>query len=71
VKFVHNFGHNSEGKVPFGRRRDSWEGSIKRDLKGKGCKGVEFSHLIQDTDQWQALLNTVINIWTQKEKETS
>jgi hypothetical protein len=28
-----------------------------------GWEGVELSHLDYDRDQWQALVNMVINLW--------
>jgi hypothetical protein len=31
-------------------------------LKGIGWKGVEWIHLAQDRDQWQAVVNTVMNL---------
>jgi hypothetical protein len=33
------------------------------DLKGKGYEGVDWIHLTQDSDQWQALVNMVMNLW--------
>jgi hypothetical protein len=53
---------NSKGKLPLARRRRRWEDDIKLGLKGIGPEGVDFIHLVQDTDQWQALMNTVMNI---------
>jgi len=35
-----------------------WENNIRLDLRGMGWEGV-----VQDRDQWQALLNTVLNSW--------
>jgi hypothetical protein len=37
------------GKRPLGRHGSRWE-------------GVEWIHLAQDRDQWQVIVNTVINL---------
>jgi hypothetical protein len=50
-----------DGKRPLGKPRRTWEGNIKIDLKEKGWKGVNWVHLSQDTDQWRALVNRVLN----------
>jgi hypothetical protein len=39
-----------EGKRPLGRHRYRWEGNIQIDLT-------------QDSDQWSAFVNMVINLW--------
>jgi hypothetical protein len=33
------------------------------DLREIGWGGVEWIHLAQDRDRWQAVVNTVINVW--------
>jgi len=33
----------------------------RMDLRGTGWKGVDWRHLAQDTDQWWALVKTVMN----------
>jgi hypothetical protein len=32
------------------------------DLTKLGCEGVDWINLVQDRDQWQALVNTAINL---------
>jgi hypothetical protein len=32
------------------------------DLKEIGCVGVDWIDLVQDRDQWRALVNTVMNL---------
>jgi hypothetical protein len=49
-----------EGKRALGRYRRRWEDNIKMDLK---VKGVDWLHMDQDRDQWQALVNTIMNLW--------
>jgi hypothetical protein len=52
-----------EGKRPRGTPRREWEGNIKMNLTKQGGESVVEMHVAQDRDQWQALENTVMNIW--------
>jgi hypothetical protein len=52
-----------ERKRPRGRPMRRWLDNIKMDLKTIGWKGVDWMHLAQDMDQWQAVVNTVMNRW--------
>jgi hypothetical protein len=47
---------NPEAKRPPGRLRCRWEDYVKT-----GWEVVDMVHLAQDRDQWQALVNMVIN----------
>jgi hypothetical protein len=38
------------------------EDNIKINLRETGCGGMDWIHLAQDRDQWQALLNTVMSL---------
>jgi hypothetical protein len=58
-----------EGKKPLGRLRRRWEDNIKMDLREIGLKGVDWMHMVQDKDQWQALVNTVMNLGFHKMRE--
>jgi hypothetical protein len=49
-----------EGKIPLGRRRHRL-GNNEMYLRVPGWSGVDWLHLAQDRDQWQALVNTVMN----------
>jgi hypothetical protein len=49
-----------EGKRPLGRPRHGWE-DIRLDLREIGWEGVDWMHLAQDRDQWQAVVNMVMN----------
>jgi hypothetical protein len=49
-----------EGKRPLGRLRNRWEDGIRMDLRETGWGGVEWIHLAQDRDWWQAVVNTVM-----------
>jgi hypothetical protein len=52
-----------EGRRPLGRPRHRWEDNIKMDLTETGSGDVDWFHLAQDRDRWQALVNTVMSIW--------
>jgi hypothetical protein len=53
----------SEGKSPLGRLKHRWKGNIKMDLKKIVWKGTEWINLVDDMDQWQALVNKIMTIW--------
>jgi hypothetical protein len=50
-----------EGKRPLGRPRRRLVNSVKMDLREIGRDGMDWLDLAQDTDQWRALVNTVMN----------
>jgi hypothetical protein len=50
-----------EGKRPLGRPRHRWEGNIRMELMEIRWEGVDWVHLAQERDQWQALVNMVMN----------
>jgi hypothetical protein len=52
-----------EGRRPLGRTRCRWKDTIKIDLRGVGWGGTDRIHPAQDRDRWQALVNTVMNLW--------
>jgi hypothetical protein len=39
-----------------------WEENIKIDLREIGWSGTDWINLTQDRDQWQASVNTVMNL---------
>jgi hypothetical protein len=39
-----------------------WEGNIRTDLKERGCEGVNWIDLAQDTNWQEALVNVVTTI---------
>jgi hypothetical protein len=45
-----------------GRARHRWEDTIKMDLIQVRWEGVEWTHLSQNRDQWQALVDTVMDL---------
>jgi hypothetical protein len=51
-----------EGKRSQGRPRCRFVGNVKMDLKEIGWDGMDWIDLAQDSDQWRALVNTVVNL---------
>jgi hypothetical protein len=51
-----------EGKRPLGRTRRRWVDNIKIDLREIGWDGRDWIELVQDRDQWRALVNTVMKL---------
>jgi len=51
-----------EGKRPLRRPRHRWEDNIRMNLMEIGWEGVDWMHLAQDRDQWQALVNMIMDL---------
>jgi len=51
-----------EGKTPLGIPRHRWDDNIRIDLREKWWEGVDWTHLAQDRDPWQTLVNTEMNL---------
>jgi hypothetical protein len=51
-----------EGKRPLGRPRRRWQDNIKLDLRETEIDGANWFQLAQDRVQWQAFVNTVMNL---------
>jgi hypothetical protein len=51
-----------EGKRPLGRPRRRWVDNIELDLSEIGRDGMDWIDLVQNRDQWRALVNTVMNL---------
>jgi hypothetical protein len=52
-----------EGKRPLERPKHRWADGIRLDLRETGYGGVPWIHLIEDSDQWWALVNAVMDLW--------
>jgi hypothetical protein len=48
-------------KGPLGRPRRRWVDNIEMDLREVGWDGMDWIDLAQDSDQWRALVNTLMN----------
>jgi hypothetical protein len=51
-----------EEKEPLGGPKHKEDDNIKMNLKETGCKGVDWIHLVQDREQWRALVNKLMNL---------
>jgi len=51
-----------EGKQSFGAPRRRWVDNIRKDVKEVCWEGVDWIHLAKERDQWQAVVNTVMNL---------
>jgi hypothetical protein len=51
-----------KGKRLLVRPRCRWEDNIKMDLSVIGINGANWIQLAQDSVQWQAFVNTVMNL---------
>jgi hypothetical protein len=61
-RFIEYFDWKAGGYISFRRPRCRWEDNIKIDLREAGWEDVHWMHLVQDRDQWQALVNMVKNL---------
>jgi hypothetical protein len=61
-KCVKIFVGKPEWKRLLGRPRHRWMDNIKISLSEIGFVGVDWIHLALDSDQWQALVNMVVNL---------
>jgi hypothetical protein len=59
-----HIGHwwESQKERPLGRLRHRWVDNIKIDIRHVGWGGIDWIDLTQDRDQWQALVNTEMNL---------
>jgi hypothetical protein len=51
-----------ERKRLLGRPKHRWKDNIRIDLREIGWEVVDWIHAAQDRDQWQALVNMVMNL---------
>jgi hypothetical protein len=49
------------GKIPLGRPGRRWQDNIRMNLREIGWEVLIWIHLVRYGDQWQALVNTVMN----------
>jgi predicted small integral membrane protein len=52
----------SEGRRPRGKPRHRWKDNIKMDLRETAFGDVDWTHLAQDRDWWQIVVNMVMNL---------
>jgi hypothetical protein len=51
-----------EGKRPLERPGRRWGDNIRMDLREIEWGGMDWIDLVQDRDQWRALVNTIMNL---------
>jgi hypothetical protein len=51
-----------KGRRPLGRPRRRWANNIKMDLREMEWDGMDWIDLAQVRNQWNALVNTVMNL---------
>jgi hypothetical protein len=51
-----------QGRMLLGRTTRRQEDNIKTDFRETGREKVEWIHLAQDRDQWQALVKTIMKL---------
>jgi hypothetical protein len=52
----------AEGKRKLGNTRHRWDDNIGMNLREVIWEDVDWMHLAQDSDQWLAVVNTVMNL---------
>jgi hypothetical protein len=52
----------NEGKRPLGRPRRRWEDNTRMYLREIGWEIVDWIHLAQDRDKWEAVVNMIMNL---------
>jgi hypothetical protein len=57
-----NLVRKPERNRPLGRLKSRWEDNIKMDVREIRCGDIDWIDLAQDRDQWNALVNTVMNL---------
>jgi hypothetical protein len=62
AKCIRNFGRKSRTGNSTRKSRHAWKDNIRMDLREIGWERVDWMHLVQDRDQWLALVNTVTNL---------
>jgi hypothetical protein len=40
-----------------------WEDNTGMDIREIGWEGVDWMHMAQEGDQWQAIMEMVVNLW--------
>jgi hypothetical protein len=58
---IQGFDGKARRKIPLGRPRCRWEDNITMDLRETGWGGINWIHVLQDRNQWRALMNMVLN----------
>ena len=52
----------TEGDRRLRKSNCRWENTVKTDLKGIECEGLDWIYLAQERDKWRAVVSTVMKI---------
>ena len=61
-KFLQHVAGKPEGKIPFGKDRHRWKGTMKMDHKETGWGGMDWIYVAQKRDMWCVLVNMVMKL---------
>jgi hypothetical protein len=50
-------------KTPPGRPTYGWKDNIKINLGGMRWGGMDWINMVQNSEEWRALVNTVMKLW--------
>jgi hypothetical protein len=59
---IQYFGWKTQRDKTTQKTRHGWEHNIRMDFREIGWEGVDWIHLAQDRDQWQAVVNMIMNL---------
>ena len=57
---------NSEEKRPLGRNKRRWDDTIEMNVKEVNSGSVDWIHVAHGIDQWWALVNTAMILWSSR-----
>jgi hypothetical protein len=63
---IQGVGGKTEGTRSIGKPGHKWEDIITMDLGEIVWSGMDWIHLAEDRDPWQAVMNMVMNLWVPK-----
>jgi hypothetical protein len=52
----------TEGKMPLERHRSEWEDNLRMNLEKIVWEVVDSIYMVQDGNQWRAVVNTLMNL---------
>jgi hypothetical protein len=64
-KCILSSGGKPEGSMSLGRSRHRWKANIEINFTELGWESMDWINLAEDRDQWQSLLNTIMNLHVQ------
>jgi hypothetical protein len=65
MRYEDNIFIRNQEKIPRRRPRCRWGDNIRMDLTEIEWEGMDWNHLVQNRDQWQALVNVIMKFRVQ------